>query len=89
MGKPLKPDARKSTTVEHVSKNKEESEKSARESLSKFFYDIAKATFIALGNMATVFGVAEYDSITIVALITGFLGTTTLAYMGNKTLKMR
>lgn len=41
MGKPLKPDARKSTTVEHVSKNKEESEKSARESLSKFFYDIA------------------------------------------------
>lgn len=91
MGKLLKPDARKSTTVEHVSKNKEESEKSARESLSKFFYDIAKATFIAmvLGNMATVFGVAEYDGITIVALITGFLGTTTLAYMGNKTLKMR
>ena len=42
-----------------------------------------------LGNMATVFGVAEYDGITIVALITGFLGTTTLAYMGNKTLKMR
>ena len=40
-------------------------------------------------NMATVFGVAEYDGVTIVALITGFLGTTTLAYMGNKTLKMR
>ena len=42
-----------------------------------------------LGNMATVFGVAEYAGSTIVALITGFLGTTTLAYMGNKTLKMR
>lgn len=67
MGKPLKTDVSKDTTIDQISKSTEENEKSARESLSKFFYDIAKATFIAmvLGNMATVFGVAEYSGITI------------------------
>ena len=91
MGKPLKTDARKSTTVEQVSKNKEETEQTARESLSKFFYDIAKATFIAmvLGNMATVFGVAEYSGITILALVTGVLSTAGFVYVGNKTLKIK
>lgn len=91
MGKPLKPNAHKSmaSSAETNSKDKEESKKSARESLSKFFYDIAKATFIAmvLGNMATVFGVVEYDIATILALTTGVLTTAGFAYFGNKILK--
>ena len=91
MGKTLKTDVSKDTTVTQISRSTEENEKSARESLSKFFYDIAKATFIAmvLGNMATVFGVAEYSGITILALVTGVLSTAGFVYVGNKTLKIK
>ena len=91
MTKQLRPNVckNKTPTDRQASKDKEDREKSARESLGKFFYDIAKATFIAmvLGNTATIFGLTEYSVDPILAVGMGFVGTTTFAYMGNKTLK--
>lgn len=93
MTKQLKPNVckNKTSTDEQLSRGKKDNEKSARESLGKFFYDLAKATFIAmvLGNMAAIFGIAEYSINTFQSLGTGILSTIGFAYMGNKTLKTK
>lgn len=93
MTKQLRPNVckNKTSTDDQSSRDKKDSEKSARESLGKFFYDLAKATFIAmvLGNMATIFGIAGNNSNPILSLSTGILSTIGFAYMGNKTLKFK
>ena len=63
--------------------------KTARESLGKFFYDLAKMTFgtTVLGQSVTVFGIAEVSISSIVVLIFCSALTAGLAYMGNKILK--
>ena len=72
-----------------TAKEDREKIKTARESLGKFFYDLAKMTFgtTVLGQFVTVFGIAEVSISSIVVLIFGSALTAGLAYMGNKILK--
>ena len=72
-----------------ATKEEKEKEKTARESLGKFFYDLAKMTFgvMFLGNAATVFGFNEFTISSVVVLIFGSFMTWGFAYMGNKILK--
>ena len=68
---------------------KEEKQKTSRETLGKFFYDLAKTTFavMVLGNVATVF-IGDTDAVIVSTMI--FLGmfiTFLFAYVGNKVLK--
>lgn len=70
-------------------KEEKERQKISRETLGKFFYDLAKTTFavMVLGNVATVF-IGDTDAFIISTMI--FLGmfiTFLFAYVGNKVLK--
>lgn len=72
-----------------ATKEEKEKEKTAREQLGKFFYDLAKMTFgvMVLGNSAAVFGFTDFSISSIVVLIAGSFATIGFAYMGNKVLK--
>lgn len=70
-------------------KEEKEKQKTSRETLGKFFYDLAKTTFavMVLGNVATVF-IGDIDAVIVSTMI--FLGmfiTFLFAYVGNKVLK--
>lgn len=70
-------------------KEEKEKQKTSRETLGKFFYDLAKTTFavMVLGNVATVFA-GDIDAVIVSTMI--FLGmfiTFLFAYVGNKVLK--
>ena len=70
-------------------KEEKEKQKTSRETLGKFFYDLAKTTFavMVLGNVATVF-IGDTDAVIVSTMI--FLGmfiTFLFAYVGNKVLK--
>lgn len=68
---------------------RKERDKTSRETLGKFFYDLAKTTFtiMVLGNVATV--VIGNDNPLIISLIVilGLFITYLFAYTGNKILK--
>ena len=70
-------------------KEEKEKEKTACESLGKFFYDLAKMTFgvMVLGNAAAVFGFTDFTISSVIVLIFGSFMTWGFAYMGNKILK--
>lgn len=72
-----------------AAKEEKEKIKTARETLGKFFYDLAKMTFgtTVLGQFITVFGITEVSISSIVVLIFGSALTAGFAYMGNKILK--
>lgn len=72
-----------------AAKDEREKIKTARETLGKFFYDLAKMTFgtTVLGQFITVFGITEVSISSIVVLIFGSALTAGFAYMGNKILK--
>lgn len=70
-------------------KEEKEKQRTSRETLGKFFYDLAKTTFavMVLGNVATVF-IGYTDAVIVSTMI--FLGmfiTFLFAYVGNKVLK--
>lgn len=70
-------------------KEEKEKQKTSRETLGKFFYDLAKTTFavMVLGNVATVF-IGDTDAVIVSTMI--FLGmfiTFLFAYVGIKVLK--
>lgn len=70
-------------------KEEREKQKSSRENLGKFFYDLAKTTFavMVLGNVATVF-VGEVNPLALsVLIVLGVVLTSILACIANRTLK--
>lgn len=70
-------------------KEVKEKEKTARETLGKFYYDLAKMTFgvMVLGNTAIVFKDADFELASVVLFVTGSIATWAFAAMGNKILK--
>ena len=72
-----------------TTKEEREKVKTARDSLGKFFYDLAKMTFgvMVLGNAAAVFGFTDFTLSSAIVLIFGSFMTWGFAYMGNKILK--
>ena len=73
---------------QEVKKEGRERDRSRRENLSKFFYDLAKLTFaaIVLGEML-VLQKDMADPMSWYMICVGILQTYILAYIGNKTLK--
>ena len=70
---------------------RKERDKTSRETLGKFFYDLAKTTFtiMVIGNLATVF-VGEVNPYMIsLMILLGLFITFLFAYTGNKILKSR
>ena len=70
-------------------KEEKEKQKTSRETLGKFFYDLAKTTFavMVLGNVATVF-IGDTDAVIVSTMIfLGMFTTFLFAYVGNKVLK--
>lgn len=70
-------------------KEEKEKAKTAKESLGKFFYDIAKMTFgtMVLGEFVAMFGIANTSYNSVVVLFLGSLMTAGFVYLGNLTLK--
>lgn len=67
-----------------------ESNKSARETMGKYFYDLSKTSFavMVLGSFTTILGIDSPNwFLTITFVICGIVSTYTFAYLGNKTLK--
>lgn len=70
-------------------REEKDKQKSRRENLGKFFYDLAKTTFavMVLGNVATVF-IGDADPVAMSALIVlGVVLTSILASIADRTLK--
>lgn len=71
-------------------RNDREREKTSRETLGKFFYDLAKAnftTFVA-GSILTMAATDKYLDVTMWCLLTfGIISTVWLAIIGYKILK--
>lgn len=67
---------------------REEKEKSSRENLGKFFYDLAKATFtiMVLTNTVTILTSDNYK-LAAVMFLGGMLATIVLARVGYLTIK--
>lgn len=65
-----------------ATKEEKEKEKTACESLGKFFYDLAKMTFgvMVLGNAAAVFGFTDFTISSVIVLIFGSFMTWGFAY---------
>lgn len=70
-------------------KEDKEKAKTAKESLGKFFYDIAKMTFgtMVLGEFVAIFGIADLSYSSVAVLFLGSLMTASFVYLGNLTLK--
>lgn len=70
-------------------KEEKEKEKTSRETLGKFFYDLAKMTFgsTVLGEFVSVFGLADFTINSVVVLLFGSFVTFGFAYLGNVVLK--
>lgn len=66
-----------------------ERHRTSRETLGKFFYDLAKTTFavMVVGNMATAFGFGKVSLMTALSLILGTSLTWAFAKIGNDILK--
>lgn len=63
-------------------------EKTGRENLGKFFYDLAKTTFavMVLGNTMSIFGLAEFSIKSIYMALLGVIITSLFASIGNRIL---
>lgn len=61
-------------------------EKTGRENLGKFFYDIAKTTFtvMVLGSAMAIFGITEMNINAIFSLLCGGICTAIFAFLGNR-----
>ena len=70
-------------------KENKEKEKTARETLGKYFYDMSKLIFAAvvLTNITALFGLTEFSWKTAALLVVGLIATYATAAMGNKILK--
>ena len=68
-----------------------EKEKTVRETLGKYFYDLSKLVFtvMVLGNMTAIFGITEFDYKVAIAFFVGTLATWVLATTGNEILKRK
>lgn len=66
-----------------------EKERSARETLGKYFYDVSKLIFAAvvLTNFSALFGIAEFSWKSVILFCVGLIATYATAVMGNKILK--
>ncbi len=66
-----------------------EKEKSARETLGKYFYDMSKLVFAAvvLTNITALFGLTEFSWKSVALLVVGLIATYATAAMGNKILR--
>ena len=76
--------------VNMTEKEKKDREKTSRETLGRFFYDLSKATFTT--NVAScIFSVIREnlytDSFAWIILLVGMISTAFLAYLGFITLK--
>lgn len=62
----------------------------SRENLSKFFYDLAKATFTAMvvGDVVTMFLKEDVTATTIWLFVTGLITTSLLSTVGYRISKM-
>lgn len=62
----------------------------SRENLSKFFYDLAKATFTAMvvGDVVTVFLKEDVTATAIWLFVTGLITTSLLSTVGYRISKM-
>lgn len=63
-------------------------ENSGRETLGKFFYDLAKITFTALvaGNLVSLFVLGEMEYW--ILLVIGVISTSLLSFIGFKVIKV-
>lgn len=69
-------------------REEKEKEKTARETLGKYFYDMSKLIFTAvvLTNITALFGLTEFSWKSAALLIVGLIATYATAAMGNKIL---
>ena len=67
----------------------QEKEKASRESLSKFFYDLARACFTAMviGDVVMVFQNEKLTAAAVWLFVIGLLSTSIFATIGYKILK--
>ncbi len=66
-----------------------EKEKTARETLGKYFYDMSKLIFatVVLTNLSALFGLVDFSWKSIVLFCVGLIATYATAVMGNKILR--
>lgn len=64
--------------------------RSSRENLSKFFYDLAKATFTAMvvGDVVTMFLKEDVTTISVWLFVTGLVTTSLLSTIGYRISKL-
>lgn len=69
-------------------KEDKERNKTARECLGKFFYDLAKTCFLVMvaGNAVTIYSDGELKIFNITSIIIGLFLTWLFAYIANKVL---
>ncbi len=74
--------------VGELNPEQKEKNKVRRETLGKFFYDLAKTTFavMVLGSMATAFGLGKVNVTLLLSILTGTSLTWTFAKIGNNIL---
>ena len=72
-----------------TTRENKEKEKSSRENLGKFFYDLAKTCFTAMvvGDVVTMFLKEEVTNMAMVLFFIGVFSTTIFAAIGFKILK--
>ncbi len=66
-----------------------EKEKTARETLGKYFYDMSKLIFatVVLTNLSALFGLVDFSWKSVVLFCVGLIATSATAVMGNKILR--
>ena len=71
-----------------LKKEKREFDKTCKENLAKFFYDLAKLTFagVVIGGIIPLYG-SPYDVIQWTMVISGLVGTGMIAFFANRILK--
>ena len=70
-------------------KDNKEKERTARETLGNYFYDVSKLIFttVVLTNVTALFGLTEFTWKSIALFCVGLIGTWASASMGNKILR--
>lgn len=70
-------------------KEEKEKQRTRRNELGKFFYDLAKTTFavMVVGNIVGIFGEEQEAEKIIAMVVLGIVSTALLASIGDRTLK--
>lgn len=70
-------------------KEEKEKQRTRRNELGKFFYDLAKTTFavMVVGNIVGIFGEEQEAKKIIAMVVLGIVSTALLASIGDRTLK--